>query len=270
MSKGKTPQLPATPEFFSDPRFQGGIDNMMGLGNRLTRFDFTGDLSPLQDTISLDPEVTKLALQYAQNSLNPAFNDTIKGLKNEAANAGSLESSTFTDALATAGQNLNSQFQAITAQAGLDDRSRALQNRIDLFGTGLNIIGSATGYAGQNQEQKNQFNLDNYSNIVAKSINDNQKRLGTFGQIASFISPLAHDYNVSQGYVNTPGYGVADIANIASDFMPGNGGTAKAPSSGGVGTTPYIPRSSASNNPFQQNAFLKQQSIFSGGNPFIG
>lgn len=151
---------------------------MRGLGNRLTNFDFSGNLAPLADTVNLDPEVTKLALQFAQNSLTPAFRDTVTGLKNEAANAGALESSTFTDALSKAGQDLNSQFQAITSGAALDDRSRALNNRIGLFNEGTGLIDRSTGYGLQNQGQQNQFNLNNYDNQVAQAVNNQKQQSG--------------------------------------------------------------------------------------------
>lgn len=178
MSKSKTPSLPATPTFQSDPNYTQGINRMSSLGNRLTSFDFTGDLAPLADTINVDPEVTRLALQYAQQSLTPAWGDTVKSIRNEAANAGALESSTFTDALTQASSNLQSQYQSIVTGAALEDRSNAMNNRMNLFGTGLNTISSATGLASQNQGQMNDFNLRNYENLVAKSQSEQKAQKG--------------------------------------------------------------------------------------------
>lgn len=65
-------------------------------------------------------------------------------------------------------QNYQSQLLGITAGAALEDRSRALQNRIGLFGTGLNSLQTGATLAGQSQDQQNQFNLANYQNEVAR------------------------------------------------------------------------------------------------------
>ena len=180
MGKSKAPSLPNTPEFFSDQRFQGGTDDLFDLGGRLTNFDFSGGLSPLQDTIDLDPEVSKLALQFAQGSLTPAFNRQRQDSVNQLANLGALESSTTSNAFAQQDENLNSQFQSIVAGASLDDRSRALNNRIGLFGTGLNTLSGATEFAGQNQQQRNNFNIQNFENIIAKALGEQKSQKGGF------------------------------------------------------------------------------------------
>lgn len=118
----------------------------------------------------------------ASGFLSPEFDRTIQQIKNEAAANNQLESSTFTDALSRAAENLNSQFQGITAQAALDDRSRALSNRLSLLGTGLNTLQSATAFAGDSESKVNQFNLENYQNQVAKALAEaKQSKGGLFG-----------------------------------------------------------------------------------------
>ena len=178
MGKKKSPELPPPPTFQADPNLSKATTGLLDYGNRLTNFDFSGNLSPLQDTINPNPQTTQLALQYAQGSLQPAFNDTLTQIRNEAANAGALESSTFTDAITKAGTNLDSQYQAIVAQAGLADAQQANTNRVGLFGTGLNAISSAGGLAGTSQGQVNQFNLDNYNNQVASALSSQKSSSG--------------------------------------------------------------------------------------------
>ena len=184
MSKQKAPSIPTPPQYQLDPIAQGVPKDLYSLGTKLTNFDFSGNLSPLQDTISLDPQSSQLALQTAQGALQPKYNDIITQLRNEAAANNQLESSTFTDALAKNAFNLQSQYQGITASAALDDRQRALQNRIGLFGSGLDTLSNSGGLAQGNQNSLNQFNLSNYENQVAAALaGQKQSRGGLLGAL---------------------------------------------------------------------------------------
>lgn len=265
MGKSKSLDLPAAPSFYSDPLFGQGTDRLMNLGNRLTNFDFGGSLSPLQETINLDPEVTRLALQYAQNALTPAYKDTLLSLKNQAAEAGALNSTTFTDAITKAGEDLNSQYQSIVAQAALEDRSRALQNRVDLFGTGLNTVNQATSFAGTNQAQRNQFNLSNYENQVAVAMaNKKADKGGLAGALTGGMGGAALGLAMAPFTGGTSLLltgGLAAGGALAGGLGPqGTGGQILGTGAstlgafGGfptpTGAAPYTPRSAASNNPF--------------------
>ena len=171
---------------------QPNINRLSELGGRLTSFDFGGELSPLQETIDLDPEVTRLALDFAQNSLAPSFRRTRQNTINELANLGSLTSSTTSNAFAQQDFDLNQQMQAITSQAALGDRERALQNRLGLFGTGLNTLESATGLGLNQQGQQNNFAQRNFENQIA--LNQlNQSNQGGFigGAIGALGGGLA-------------------------------------------------------------------------------
>lgn len=191
MSKKKSINVKA-PEFQEDPRFRQGIDDLFDLGGRLTSFDFSGNLSPLQDAISLDPEVTRLALEQAQAELGPAFEDSINQIKQEAAAANQLESSTFTDSLARTTERFGTSLQGITAGAALEDRTRALNNRLNIFGLGAGLNESATGLAGQSQEQRNQFNLTNFENQLAAQVAaQGQSKGGLAGALSGGIGGAA-------------------------------------------------------------------------------
>lgn len=179
--------FPARPEFFEDPRFAQGLGNIFSESESLRNLDFSGR-PDLAATTQLDPEITGLALRQAQGALLPAFQRNRQNTINQLANLGALQSSTTADALAQSDLDLNSQFQSITAGAALEDRSRALQNRIGLFGTGLNLLQAGTGFAGQDQASRNQFNLANFENEVGAFLFDQgQPKGGLAGGISGAI-----------------------------------------------------------------------------------
>jgi hypothetical protein len=186
MGGSKSPEIPSAPTYQNNPALQSNIDWGTGIGKQLTSLDLTGQLSNLAPLIQNDPEVTKLALQYAEQSLTPAWRDTVTNIKNEAANSGALQSSTFTDALTKSGSDLQSQFQAITTQAALADRERAMTNRLGLSQQGLQTVGQFTSLAGQQEQMQNTFNLQNYENQVASAMM-NQKSGTPWGSIGSVV-----------------------------------------------------------------------------------
>jgi len=172
MGKGSV-SLPATPKYFEDPKFTEGIDQLFGLGGRLTNFDFSGSLSPLQDVININPDMLKGFF----SSLQPYYNQMRRGTMNELAATNQLESSVTANRLGQIDTDIANTLQGYTSQM----IQQALQNRISLFGTGLNTISGATGYAGQNQSQRNQFNLSNYENEVAAALAGRDSSGGLMG-----------------------------------------------------------------------------------------
>lgn len=184
MGGSKSPDVPAAPTYQQNPALQSNIDWGTGFGKQMASLDFTGQLANLSPLIQNDPEVTKLAMQYAQQSLTPAWNDTMRSIKNEAANAGALESSTFTDALTQSGQDLNSNFQSIVTSAALEDRNRALTNMKDLSSQGVNTVGQFTSLAGQQEQMQNNFNLQNYQNqLAAMQLSQKSSSAGGWGAL---------------------------------------------------------------------------------------
>lgn len=243
MAKGKALTLPNPPTYQNDPIFQQGYQSLMDWGQNLSNGNF-GWLTPLLDN-------GQNALRQAQGILQPQFRDTLQQIRNEAAANGQLESSTFTDALARSQSDLNSQYQSIVSGQAIADNNA----KLGLFGTGLNTIGQATTFGLQNQNNENQFNLQNYDNLVAQAIqnNKNANRANGWQQFFGMTNPLAHDYLQSQGINNVPGYGVADVAKIAAPFFGGFGGGM----GNGFGNTAVNPGSYASNNPFNVNQSLR-------------
>lgn len=171
MSKPKTPTLPDAPTFFEEPLFREGFTRLSDLGERLTSFDLTGDLSPLQQTIDLDPEVSRLALASASGVLGEQADIRQRDVANRLAQLGALESSTTATAFSDIERSMQTQLQSITAQAALQDRQRAIENRLRLFGTGLETTQAGTSFAQQAQAARNLFNLRNFQNQVDVALN---------------------------------------------------------------------------------------------------
>ena len=260
--KEEKPELPSTPSYQEDPRFTEGLASLQGLGKRLTSFDFSGSLAPLQQTIEMDPNMIKGL--YA--GLEPYFRDIRKQTTSDLASMNQLESSVATNRMA----QTQSDFEKNLLANMNPLISQAMQNRIGLFGTGLNTLSGATGFAQQAGEQKNQFNLQNYENEVARTMygQDNQGGLmgGLMGAIGGGLSGFAMGGPVGAGigaiggglggYIGPSGAG-SQLGSLGANMygMKQLGG--------------YRPGSSASNNPFQStNSFgnygLNYASAFGG------
>ncbi len=264
MGKNQQLQLPAPPTFQTDPTATTGIPKLGSLGTQAATGDFTGDLSWLSPTVNVNNGAN--ALSAAQGILQPQFRDTLQQINNNAAANGQMNSSTYSDALARSQSDLNSQYQSIVSQQAINDSNQSNANRLNIFGTGLNTLQSADQLGLNNQGQQNQFNLDNYQNLVAQAIQNNQNANSANGwqQAIGMLSPIGHDYLQSQGINSVPGYGVSDIAKIAGTAM-GFGNIA-----GGLGNTGQLGQSqiynnrlglsasgagiNASNNPFMNNS----------------
>lgn len=178
MAKSKSPSLPSAPEYQEDPRYSQGIEKLFGLGDRMTSFDFTGDLSPLADTISTSPEMTKQFMEGLRLEMDPIMADTRQDIINQLAASGQLESSTTANKLLETEQRYGKGLQQAGTQFGIADIERAMRNRISLFGAGLDTTQTATGMAGERGDRKNTFNLQNYENIVAQSLDARKSEKG--------------------------------------------------------------------------------------------
>lgn len=215
--------LPATPTYYQNPLQQGDINSQSQTAGNL----MSGNLpSWLQSTIN--PNNSANALSAAQGLLQPQFRDTLQQINNQAAANNQLNSSTYTDALARSQSDLNSQYQSIVSQQAINDSNQANQNKLSLFGSGLNTLQGAIGNEQQDSGAQNQFNLSNYSNQVASAVQQNQNanQANPFSQVVGMVSPIGHDYLQSQGINNVPGYGVGQTLGFASTLMGGGGGGA--------------------------------------------
>lgn len=210
--------LPNAPTQYTNPLLMGDISSQSALAKRLTSGDFTGDLSWLSGLTNPNSGYLQNALSAAQNTLQPQFRDTIQQIQNIAAANGSLNSSTFTDALSRAGSDLNSQYQAMLSNAAMQDYTNANNNRLNLFGSGLSLGQNAIGNEFQQTNSTNAFNLENYGNLVAKAIQDNTN-LQNYPDFASLLNGKG---NVSgSAYLpSQPGFGSMFGNSLSSSSNP--------------------------------------------------
>lgn len=185
MGKSKGPELPAAPTFQADPTAAAGIPDLLKYGQELASGDFGGRLSWLNPTINNNNSSNSLA--YAQALLQPQLRDNLTQITNAAAANGSLNSSTFTDALAKSNSDVNSQYQAILAQQAIADSNQSNTNRLALFGQGLNSIQNASQLGLSNQGQTNDFNLQNYNNQVAAILAGQDTGSNIFGGLGTAL-----------------------------------------------------------------------------------
>ena len=180
MSNKKKLETPL-PDYFEDPRFTSGLDQLFGFGEDLTSFNFGGDLSPLQDVISFNPEITERALSTIDAQMAPGIRDQRQQLINTLASNNQLESSVTGDVLGRFGSDIQSQRQAFAGQAGMADINRALQGRQDLFGLGLNTLTTGTQFGQNAGVQRNTFNQTQFENQLGLNIFNQDSKGGWAG-----------------------------------------------------------------------------------------
>ncbi len=186
MGSSKSPQLPATPTYQQNSNLGPNIDYGSQYNTGLLSGDFTGDRSWLSSLVN--PNNSANSLSYAQGLLQPQFRDTIQSLTNQAVANNQNTSSTFTDALAKAGSDLNSQYQSIVSGQAINDANQANANKLSLLGQGESGLQGFTGLAQNQTNSENSFNLQNYENQVAAAI-ANQKQAN--GGIAGALTGAA-------------------------------------------------------------------------------
>lgn len=282
---GPNLELPNSPTQYTNPLLMKNLENQSTLANNLTSGNFSGDLSWLKGLIDPNSGYLQNALTAAQGTLQPQFRDTLQQITNNAASAGSLNSSTFTDALAKAGSDLNSQYQSMVGNAAMQDYTNANNNRLSLFGSGLQLGQQGISNQMSQGNSTNEFNLANYGNIVAKAIQDNSN-LQQYPSLNDVLSKLNLGGNSAptgtgfgSGLGSAPGsifggssntYGTPNAVNAltgeptfnATPFYSGPGAPISTNSYNGSYTGSYIqptsgftfsapkPNALASNNPF--------------------
>jgi hypothetical protein len=180
----KKSSIPEAPKFQTDPNVGWSQDRLKEqygyLINGLTTEG--GSLSGLLgDSVNISPEVSRLSQQYAQSQLDPAYRKQRQDLINTLEANGQLTGSTTASSLANLDADYMASLTGMQAQYGLADVERALNNRVQLYTTGLNV-GQNVGAAGlQNQQQMNQFALANYENQVAAAMMNQNNSGGLLG-----------------------------------------------------------------------------------------
>jgi hypothetical protein len=182
MSKSKGPSIPEAPEFRVDPNVAWSQDTLKGQSNYLLN-GLTSDAGlsgQLGEATSMNPQITQLTLQALQSQLQPSYRQGFQNITNTLEANNQLTGSTTASALGNYEGDYMAQLTAAGAQAGIADINRALQNRVSLYGAGLNAAQGIGGAALSNQNQQNQFALQNYENQVASALMNQPSQKGGF------------------------------------------------------------------------------------------
>lgn len=219
MSKQKSPSLPDTPSLYQNPYVNQSVNGLYNYAQGLLSPDIAGLPSILQDTVSTNPNVTRLTLEGLQAQLAPQLRQSRQDTINQLEANNQLTGSTTASALGNIQADYESQLVNAGAQAGIADINRALQNRIGLYGTGLNTLQAAGQLGLGEQSQINQFNLENYQNQVAKVFAEQKQNGG--GLIGGLTGAIGGGL---AGFALAPFTGGASLAAMAPTLLGATGG----------------------------------------------
>lgn len=236
MGGQKKLNLPDAPAPYNYPGLTGNINDQYALGKQLEQGQFGqgqgGDLSWLQSLVN--PNFSQQAIQGAQAQLQPQYDQNNLDIKNQAAANNSLNSSTFTDALAKNAYNLNSTLQGVGLQQGINDAYSANSNKLNLFGLGLNQAQQGIGNQSQSEQLQNQYQQQQYENQVAAALAEQQNSKGGFsgaltGALGGALSGFAATGNPIGAAIGGIGGG------FAGGFSPAASNTGGSIFAGGAG-----------------------------------
>lgn len=220
-------QFPDAPEYWSDPNVAWSQDNLKSqysyLMNGLTTEG--GSLGGLMgDTVSFNPQITQLALEQMQAQLAPSYRQGGQDIVNQLEANNQLTGSTTASSLGNYQADYMSQLTAATANAGIQDINRALQNRVSLYGTGLNTAQVVGANALNNQSQRNNFALGNYDNQVAQILgNEPPQTGGTSGAIQGAIGGGMAGFSMGGLYGGIAGAALGAYSGYSSQGNAGGG-----------------------------------------------
>lgn len=178
MSKSKSPSVPDAPSFQADPNVAWSQNTLKGEVPKM--LSLSGLPDPLMEAINTSPQITALTLQRLQAQLEPSYRTGLQNITNTLEANNQLTGSTTASALGNYQSDYMAQLTAAGAEAGIQDINRALQNRMSLYGTGLNTAAGVGNTALSNQNQMNQFALQNYENQVTAALTNQPTSRGGF------------------------------------------------------------------------------------------
>lgn len=188
--------LPDPPQMFRDPYVGLSTQSLYGQGQTLTSPTVGGLPEILRDSVSANPEITRLVLEGLKAQLDPSHRKGRQDIISQLEANNQLTGSTTASALTNFENDYQSQLTAAGAEAGIADINRALENRLRIYTTGLNATEAAGNLGLNNQSQTNSFNLANYENMVAKTLAEQKSAKGGImggltGGIGGVIGGLA-------------------------------------------------------------------------------
>lgn len=170
--------LPSAPELYRNPYVNLSAQTLYDTGRGLLSPTVSGLPQILQDTVQTNPEMTRLALQGLNAQLQPELFRSRQDIINQLEANGQLTSSTTADSLTRLQSDFESRMVAAGAEAAMADINRAMQNRIALYGLGEQTVGAAGQLGLGEQNAVNDFNLNNYQNLLSKSLGEQKASTG--------------------------------------------------------------------------------------------
>lgn len=165
MSKSKAPEIKTEPKRrYEDPSVGPTRDYLLGELNR-----FKDPLSDkfLSEAVSLNPQILEQGLTAFDDLAKLQLEDDIRNIRNEAAAAGQLTSSTFSDRLGDVVEDTSTRRQAYGTQLAADLARQALQNRLSVSDMGLNAAQIAGNFGLSNQSAVNAYEQQRFENDLA-------------------------------------------------------------------------------------------------------
>lgn len=263
--------MPAAPKFKPDPNVAWSQDRLKEqygyLMDGLTKEgqSLTGGLG---EATNISPEISRLSMQYAQSQLDPRYRQQKQDMINTLEANNQLTGSTTASSLANMSNDYLSSLTGMQAQYGIADVNRALDNRVQLYTTGLNV-GQNVGAAGlSNQNQMNQFALANYENQVAAAManQDSGSWLGGAGT-GAMVGGLAGALLA----VPTGGLSIAAGGGLgmllgggAGAMMGGMGASNQSIASSGMQTAGMLGGIGSKTSPYAPNTYTSGREFTSG------
>lgn len=230
--------IPDAPVFQPDPNVAWSQDFLKGQANYLINglTQDGGNLSGLLgDTVSFNPLTTQYALQSLQAQLAPSYRNSQQNLQNTLEANNQLTGSTTASAFGNLESDYMAQLTAAGAQASLADVNRALQNRVSLYGTGLNTVSTIGTNALANQAQINNFALSNYENQVAQALAGENQNGGLSGALTGAVGGGLAGLATGNPYLAAGGAVLGGVAGYSG--QPGTGGNFLTAGAGLFGST---------------------------------
>jgi hypothetical protein len=255
---------PGLPSFYVDPFLaknqQGLYDESVGL----TSGNFSNLGSNMQEAINLSPDISRLATERYVAAQAPAYRTGLQNITNTLEANNQLTGSTTGSTLQNYENDYMSGLTAANAEAAIADVNRALQNRMTLYGLGMQGYQVGGNMALENQSQRNLFNLSNFDNEFGLSLMNQQQNAGKYSTIGGLLGGgLGFAVGGPMGAMVGSGIG----SQLGSSYGGGgnNGGFASAAQAYGYFQNPYqitnrgtAPRTEVINNSLATPAYYNQ------------
>lgn len=270
MGDGAKPNYPSPPDQYQNPYVNPNIGTLSSIGQGLARGNFMPgrnealpagfedvDLSFLNDLVSLNPKATQTAVDLASRDVIRMRDDAQQDILNQLEANNQLTSSVTGNALTDLNREFSADISDIASEFYLADVERMFSNTMNLFGTGLNTLNTATNLGLAEQEQQNSYLWNKYgadTALEAERYNRQIEREIAISKGMGLISPISGiGYGMVKGNPEAATAGGMGGVNLAAGVLSAikGGGT------GGQG----ISLGSSGGNQTQDQGLANRQSL---------